>query len=94
MIPDIIREIKERGYWASDKYKEERAKPGVSHVRSIYKTLSWRDIATTDTFIISYFITGFFSWAASIATVEVFTKMFLYYGHERLWLRIRHRRPW
>ena len=93
MIPDIIKEIQARGYWSSEKYKRSRALPTpVTHLRSIYKTISWRILATTDTFIISWFVTGFITWALSIATVEVFTKMFLYYGHERLWLRIRHGR--
>ena len=53
-----------------------------------------RAIATTDTFIISYFVTGYFAWATAIASVEVFTKMFLYYYHERLWLRVKFWRAW
>ena len=43
--------------------------------RSIIKTISWRVLATTDTFIISYFITGRLTWAVSIAGIEVITKM-------------------
>ena len=57
--------------------------------RSIIKTISWRVLATTDTFIISYFITGRFSWAISIAGIEVVTKMGLYHLHERGWQKIR-----
>jgi len=57
--------------------------------RSIIKTISWRVLATTDTFIISYFITGRLTWAVSIAGIEVVTKMVLYYLHERGWQRIR-----
>jgi len=56
--------------------------------RTILKTTSWRILATTDTFIISWFITGKLSWAGAIAGIEVFTKMFLYYGHERVWNRV------
>ena len=51
--------------------------------RSLAKTLSWRILATTDTFIISWIITGAIHLAGAIATIEVITKMFLYYGHER-----------
>ena len=61
----------------------------ASRTRSLLKALTWRTIATSDTFIISLFITGTISWAASIATLEVFTKTGLYYLHERGWDRIR-----
>ncbi|AHC73874.1 hypothetical protein P856_666 [Candidatus Endolissoclinum faulkneri L5] len=55
--------------------------------RSLAKTLTWRAMATLDTFLISLIITDSFAWASSIASIEVLTKMFLYYGHERLWSR-------
>lgn len=57
--------------------------------RSLAKTLTWRIVATTDTFIIAWIITGEWSFAGAIAGVEVITKMFLYYGHERIWNKIR-----
>ena len=57
--------------------------------RSIVKTISWRVTGTIDTFIVSYFITGKVGLAASISIVEVFTKLILYYFHERLWNRMR-----
>ena len=56
--------------------------------RSLVKTLTWRIVATTDTFIIAWQITGEWTWASAIAGVEVLTKMFLYYGHERVWNKI------
>ena len=46
--------------------------------RSLAKTLTWRVLATTDTFIISWFITGTWTLAGAIAGIEVVTKMFLY----------------
>ena len=55
--------------------------------RSLAKTITWRILATTDTFIISWLITGRFDWAGMIAGVEILTKMFLYYFHERAWYR-------
>ena len=61
----------------------------TSKIRSFLKALTWRTIATSDTFIISLFITGTIEWAASIATLEIFTKTGLYYLHERGWDRIR-----
>ncbi|AXX93680.1 hypothetical protein CPU12_08215 [Malaciobacter molluscorum LMG 25693] len=56
--------------------------------RSIVKSISWRTIGTIDTMIISYFITGNFVMAASIGSIEVFTKMVIYYFHERAWNKI------
>jgi uncharacterized membrane protein len=56
--------------------------------RSVVKTITWRVLATTDTFFISYWITGHLDWAGLIAGIEVLTKMFLYYFHERAWARI------
>jgi uncharacterized membrane protein len=56
-----------------------------SKKRSFFKTLTWRIIATTDTFILSLFITGNIIFAGSIASIEVITKLVLYYWHERIW---------
>ena len=57
--------------------------------RSLVKTLSWRILATSDTFLISWLITGTWQLAGAIASIEVLTKMFLYYGHERVWANIQ-----
>ncbi len=56
--------------------------------RTAIKTASWRVVATTDTFLISWFITGKLTLAGAIAGIEVFTKLFLYYAHERVWNRV------
>ncbi|MCB0536958.1 MAG: DUF2061 domain-containing protein [Bacteroidetes bacterium] len=53
---------------------------------SIIKTISWRVVGTIDTLIISWFFTGEFKQGASIASIEVITKLILYYFHERAWL--------
>lgn len=55
------------------------------HIISICKTCTWRIVASLDTFILSWFITGSVTAGASIASLEVLTKMFLYYAHERQW---------
>ncbi|MCB1167106.1 MAG: DUF2061 domain-containing protein, partial [Leptospiraceae bacterium] len=36
-----------------------------------------------------YIITGNLTFAASIGFFEVFTKMALYYAHERVWSRLK-----
>jgi uncharacterized membrane protein len=56
---------------------------------SAYKTFTWRVLATADTFVISYVITGKLLVATSIASIEVVTKMCLYYWHERMWDKAR-----
>lgn len=56
--------------------------------RSVVKTVSWRTVGTLDTIIISYFITGNLAMAASIGSIELVTKMILYYFHERAWNKI------
>jgi uncharacterized membrane protein len=55
--------------------------------RSVVKSISWRTLGTLDTMIISYFVTGNLVMAASIGSIEVITKMVLYYFHERAWNR-------
>lgn len=55
------------------------------HYRSVIKAVSWRTLGTIDTMLISYFVTGNLVWAISIGSIEVLTKMVLYYLHERAW---------
>lgn len=57
-------------------------------LRSVVKTISWRTVGTLDTVLISYIITGSITMAASIGSIELVTKMLLYYFHERAWNRI------
>jgi len=56
--------------------------------RSLLKAISWRITGTIDTIVISYLITGQARWAFSIGFVELFTKVFLYFVHERAWDRV------
>ena len=57
--------------------------------RSLAKTISWRIIGTLDTILISWAITGTFAFAISIGAIELFTKMILYFFHERIWNSIK-----
>lgn len=56
-----------------------------AHIISLVKTCTWRVVASADTFLLSWLITGNVTMGASIASLEVLTKMFLYYFHERQW---------
>jgi uncharacterized membrane protein len=59
----------------------------VSYKRHIAKTVSWRIIGTLDTMLLSALITGSWEIGLTIGGVEVFTKMILYFLHERVWYR-------
>ena len=74
------------------KGKIEEAQKGDSNLKSLAKTISWRVVGTIDTMIVSYFITGETAMALSIGSVEVVSKMILYYLHERVWSGIKVRK--
>ena len=57
----------------------------ASKRRSLVKTITWRVIATTDTFILAWLFTSDEVIEESIAGLEVVTKLVLYYMHERGW---------
>lgn len=59
-----------------------------AHSRSLLKAVSWRLTGTLDTFVIGFIVTGKASIAGSIAATELFSKIALYYGHERIWALI------
>ena len=64
-----------------------------AHRRSVAKAASWRTLATVDTFLISWLITGRAATAGGIAATEVLTKVVLFYLHERGWNLLRWGRP-
>lgn len=59
-----------------------------SHLRSIIKGITWRIIASSTILLITYFTTGEIETAITIASIEFFIKLLLYYLHERAWLQI------
>jgi len=59
----------------------------VSYKRHIAKTITWRIIGTLDTMIIAWVITGSWQWGLAIGGIEVFTKIILYFLHERAWYK-------
>ena len=58
------------------------------HSRSLLKAISWRATGTLDTIVVSFLVTGQLRLAFSIGFVEFFTKIGLYYVHERVWNRV------
>jgi uncharacterized membrane protein len=65
-----------------------RARLSEKPLRSFVKAVSWRVTGTVDTMVISFLVTGRVKWALSIGAIELFTKVTLYYLHERVWDRI------
>ena len=76
--------------WISNRINREN---DAGHLVSIAKAISWRIVGTIDTWIISYWVTGKWEFAFSIASIEVFSKIALYYFHERAWEKLRERSP-
>ena len=77
-------------YYIHERVWQKALKEGkLSARKTLLKTISWRVIATTMTFIISgTILNAFDEIALYIALIELFTKFVLYYFHERLWLKI------
>ncbi|WP_375238361.1 DUF2061 domain-containing protein [Aurantibacter sp.] len=65
------------------------SKQATTNKEILYKSLSWRFVATTTTFIISgVILDGFDEIALFIALTELFTKFALFYIHEKIWLKL------
>lgn len=64
-----------------------------SSIRHLYKTLTWRILASLTTFILAMIFfkdePGAIEKATGIAIVESFLKMLFYYLHERAWHRTK-----
>lgn len=61
--------------------------------RSLAKSLSWRFFATLITAMVAYVVTGEAGFAFKIGLLDTSFKFLVYYGHERLWLRISYGLP-
>ena len=56
--------------------------------RHIIKTVSWRFVGTIDTIVFGWIITGDPLIGLKIGLFFFFSKMLLYFGHEKLWYKI------
>jgi uncharacterized membrane protein len=61
-----------------------------SNKRHIIKTFSWRFFGTIDTVVFGWLITGNPLIGLKIGLFETFSKMLLYFGHEKLWYKINY----
>ena len=75
--------------------------PGKGMWRSLAKSITWRVLASTDTFLAGYFVLPFLlplfgfepvepnvAFASGIALFEIASKLVLYFFHERAWARV------
>jgi uncharacterized membrane protein len=62
-------------------------KSKVTLKRHLLKTITWRIVGTADTIIIGWLVSGNPMIGLTIGGFEVFTKMTLYFFHERLWYK-------
>ena len=62
--------------------------PTDTRRRSLSKAISWRVVGTLDTFLIGSVVTQQVSVGATIASIELVTKVALYYVHERVWNKV------
>ena len=60
-----------------------------TNIRSIVKGISWRVIATSTTIVIVYFFFGRLDLAIAAGLIETVFKVVLYWGHERVWHKLR-----
>jgi len=56
--------------------------------RSVLKTISWRIAATFITGTLVWVLTGEAKFALTVGFMDTMIKLFVYFFHERLWLRI------
>ena len=56
--------------------------------RHVAKTITWRIVGTLDTMVIGWLITGNPVTGLKIGGIEMFTKMILYFIHERIWFKL------
>ncbi len=56
--------------------------------RSLAKTITWYIVGSLDSFAAASIITGQIEFGGFIAGAEVFTKILLYYLHERAWAHV------
>lgn len=84
----ILYFLHERAWLKYGYKKDEKGKrKEMSRKRHIAKTFTWRVVGTIDTMMLAWVIAGDPLVGLKVGGIEVFTKMILYYLHERLWYK-------
>lgn len=89
--------LHEKFLWSRLRFGQKYSAEGVyleeKNYRSLIKGISWRFFGTLDTILIALFWTGDFTKAFAIGSTEIITKVFLYWLHERVWLKVKYQNP-
>jgi len=64
------------------------SKTKLTIARHILKTITWRIVGTIDTILIGWVVSGDPMVGLTIGSFEIFTKMILYFIHERVWYKV------
>jgi uncharacterized membrane protein len=56
-----------------------------SRRRGLVKAITYRLLQSLNTFFISLLVTGELETAATIVSIELVVKIFVYFWHERIW---------
>lgn len=76
-------------FWYSINFRKKI----ISYKRHLAKTVTWRIIASVTTFILTYLFfqgdPGATEKATGVMAIETVLKMAFYYGHERIWHKIK-----
>ncbi len=83
----ILYFLHERAWFKYGYVKDAEGNSGMSKKRHLLKTFTWRGVGTIDTMFLAWLITGDPTTGLQIASVEVVSKMLLYYLHERVWYK-------
>ncbi|MCK9256200.1 MAG: DUF2061 domain-containing protein [Bacteroidales bacterium] len=78
---------------AKNRHKKESVEVRERPIKSLAKTITWRIIASTTTFLLAYFFfhddAKAIQKASGVAVAEAVIKMFMYFLHERAWNVVR-----
>ena len=63
----------------------------ASYKETLVKTLIWRVIATSITFLVSWIISGNLKFGLLIGGIDTFIKTIGYFSYERLWIKFKYK---
>ena len=88
----LILVIKTLAYYLHERFWNifdfGRLNKTVIKMRSFFKALTWRIVASTITLISAILITSNLDWTLSIVIYEFINGILIYYVHERIWNKV------
>lgn len=81
----VLYYLHERAWYRYGYREDSKGNKFLSIRRHLGKTFTWRIVGTIDTIILAWIISGDPSTGLKVGGIEVFTKIILYFLHERIW---------